>query len=71
LPEISSQEKAEIYRSRAKRDKFYLSKLLGYDFCEDVHTDLFDQYVPFDGGKSLFDQHHIKDRLTLWLKPSS
>jgi predicted phage terminase large subunit-like protein len=66
LPEISSQEKAEIYRSRAKRDKFYLSKLLGYDFCEDVQTDLFDQYVPFDGGKSLFDQHHIKDRLTLW-----
>ena len=68
--ELSAQEKAklefEALRVRAKRDKFYLAGLLGYDFCTDVHGELFDQYIPFDQKKPYFDQSAIKHRLTLW-----
>ena len=60
-----AKQKVEL-RQRARTDKLFLAGILGYDFQADVHTDLFDQYIPFDNGKPYFDQHKIKDRLTLW-----
>lgn len=56
----------KAHQEAAKTDKLYLSRLLGYDFCEDVHTDLLDQYIRFDNSKPLFDQSPMKHRLTLW-----
>lgn len=60
-----AKQKFEL-RQRARTDKLFLAGLLGYDFQEDVHSDLFAQYIPFDNSKALFEQHKIKDRLTLW-----
>jgi hypothetical protein len=54
-------------QKRALTDKFWLAtKILGYDFCEGVHEDLFAQYPTFDTSKALFQQSEIKHRLTLW-----
>lgn len=60
-----AKQKVEL-RQRARTDKLFLADILGYDFVPDVHTDLFAQYIPFDNSKPYFDQHKIKDRLTLW-----
>jgi predicted phage terminase large subunit-like protein len=64
-PAEQAKQKVEL-RNRARTDKLFLGNLLGYDFQADVHGDLFAQYIPFDKDKPYFDQHKIKDRLTLW-----
>lgn len=54
-------------RERAKRDKLYLAtQVLGYDFQPEVHAELFEQYVQFDGSKAYKLQSDIKSRMILW-----
>lgn len=43
-----------------------LARLLGYDFQEDVHTDLFDNFIKFDNTRPYFEQDKQKHRLILW-----
>lgn len=52
-------------RKRAKSDGFYLgTEILGYDFQEDVHRELFEYTI--DPSKSLYEQEFPKDELILW-----
>lgn len=60
-----AQQLAEV-RKKCRTDKLFLSSILGYDFQPDVHNELFEQYIPFDNAKDLFDQHAVKRRLVLW-----
>jgi predicted phage terminase large subunit-like protein len=63
------QKRAEekvAQRARCKTDKLYLSQVLGYDFCEDPHAELFANYLQIRPGIDLLDQDTIKDRLVLW-----
>ncbi len=54
-------------RARARTDKFYLAtEVLGYDFCEDVHRELFDQFIPYDADKPWAEQSRITKRMILW-----
>lgn len=55
-------------RERCKRDKLYLSHVLGYDFQEDVHVDLFANYLQLQKDITLFEQSDIKDRMVLWAR---
>jgi predicted phage terminase large subunit-like protein len=70
MTQLSTQETAklefEALQHRARTDKLYLADLLGYDFQADVHTDLFDTYIPFDRNKPYFEQDKQKHRLILW-----
>jgi hypothetical protein len=70
MPELSANEQAklefEALRHRARTDKMYLSQLMGYDFQEDVHRDLFDCFPTFDRSKPYFEQDKQKHRLVLW-----
>ena len=58
-------EKVEV-REKCRTDKFYLSKVLGFDFQEDVHTDLFANYVTFKPDTPLDEQSPFKNRMVLW-----
>jgi len=53
-------------RQRARTDKMYLAKVLGYDFTEATHKELFDLYIPFDNKKAWREQSDIKDRMVIW-----
>jgi predicted phage terminase large subunit-like protein len=53
-------------RDRCRNDKMYLSQQLGYDFQQDVHPDLFANYITYDSTKPWVDQSPIKNRLVLW-----
>jgi hypothetical protein len=54
-------------RARAKSDKLWLSQhVLGYDFCESVHQELFDTFINYDPSVSWAEQDEITKRLTLW-----
>lgn len=63
--DILSEAKARAeVRKRAKTDGLFLGNLLGYQFQEDVHRELFDYEL--DTSKSLYDQDIPKDELILW-----
>src|SRR6185437_10708676 len=70
MPTLSPQEQAklelEALRHKARTDKFFLAEKLGYDFQEDVHTDLFNCFLKFDNKKPYFEQDRQKHRLILW-----
>jgi predicted phage terminase large subunit-like protein len=70
MPTLSPQDQAKLefqaLQHRARTDKFYLAALLGYDFQEDVHTDLFDCFLKFNNKKPYFEQDRQKHRLILW-----
>jgi hypothetical protein len=53
-------------RRQCLTDKMALARLLGYDFQEDVHTDLFDNFIKFDNTRPYFEQDKQKHRLILW-----
>lgn len=53
-------------RDQCKTDPFVLSKVLGYDFQEDVHQELFDTLLAFKPGTILRDLSADKNRLILW-----
>jgi len=54
-------------RDRARTDKLYLaSEILGYDFVESVHKELFDLFIPYDKNKPWREQSNTHDRLILW-----
>jgi predicted phage terminase large subunit-like protein len=56
-----------LERERARRDKMFLAtEILGYDFQPDVHSELFDLYIPFNNKKAWREQSPIKDRMVLW-----
>ncbi len=58
--------KAEI-RERARTDKMFLAnEILGYDFCPDVHAELFANYPTYDSSKPWGEQSEIKNRMILW-----
>lgn len=61
----SAQEKLDL-QDKCKTDKLFLSQQLGYDFQEDVHSDLFANYLQITPGKNLFEQSTKKDRMVLW-----
>src|SRR5437870_3617043 len=61
----AAQQKFAV-RLKCKTDKLFLSHMLGYDFQEDVHSDLFANYLQIDQTKNLYDQDEIKSRLVLW-----
>jgi predicted phage terminase large subunit-like protein len=63
-PEI---QKRLTERERARKDKLYLAtEILGYQFQPDVHTTLFNCFIPFDSSKPWREQSSQKDRLILW-----
>jgi predicted phage terminase large subunit-like protein len=52
-------------RQKALTDGLFLgTKILGYDFCEDVHRELFNYKL--DPSLPLYDQPIVKDELILW-----
>lgn len=53
-------------RDECRRNKMVLSHLLGYDFQEDVHEDLFANYITYDNSKAWPEQSLTKDRMILW-----
>jgi hypothetical protein len=62
---VAAREKFE-QRLRCKTDKFFLAQVMGFDFQEDVHTDLFNNYLQIDPTKTLQEQSKIKNRMVLW-----
>ena len=52
-------------QEQCKTDPFVLSRVLGYDFQEDVHRPLFETLLQFKGG-TLRDLSSVKNRLVLW-----
>jgi predicted phage terminase large subunit-like protein len=69
MPEINAAEvqvKLDV-RERGRTDKFYLAtEILGYDFVESVHKELFGLFIPYDKSKPWREQSSIHDRLILW-----
>ena len=60
-------EKKAADRARAKTDKLFLAtEVLGYDFQEDVHQELFDQFIQYDDKLPWAQQSHIAKRMILW-----
>jgi predicted phage terminase large subunit-like protein len=53
-------------REKCRRDKFYLSEILGYDFQKDVHQPLFDNYISYDDSRPWVEQSTTKKRMVLW-----
>jgi predicted phage terminase large subunit-like protein len=53
-------------RKRARSDRLFLADLLGYDFTEETHKELFDQYPAFDGKQPWADKFPDGDVLILW-----
>src|ERR1039458_2008028 len=53
-------------REKCRTDKMHLSKVLGYDFQEDVHGDLFANYPQFNPLLPLDEQSQFKNRMILW-----
>jgi predicted phage terminase large subunit-like protein len=68
VSEVSPEITAKLAeRERARRDKMYLgTQILGMDFQEDVHTELFSNYISYDSTKPWREQSATKDRLILW-----
>lgn len=63
--EIAQQLVAD--RMRAKTDRMFLARdVLGYDFTEDTHAELFTQFPAFDEKKSWAEQFSKRDVLILW-----
>ena len=53
-------------RERCRTDKQYLSEVMGYDFVQSVHRELWDQFPAYDPAKPWAFQSEIKKRLILW-----
>ncbi len=54
-------------RARAKTDRLFLAReVLGYDFTEETHAELFAQFPPFDETKAWAGQFPVPDILVLW-----
>jgi predicted phage terminase large subunit-like protein len=69
MPEINVADvQAKLdRRQRARTDKFFLAtEILGYDFVESIHKELFDLFIPYDATKPWREQSPIHDRLILW-----
>lgn len=66
-PDLTARaEKLAEERERARTDKFFLAnEVLGYNFCEDVHRELFDQFLEMDASKPLLLLDEMKNRLVL------
>jgi phage terminase large subunit-like protein len=64
LESLAKQKVEE--RAKCKLDKMYLSKVLGYDFVEDTHNELFANYLQIKPGVPLLEQDTVKDRMVLW-----
>lgn len=67
MPSVSKEilDLAEI-KLKCLTDKMYLSKVLGCDFQEEVHKELFANYIEYDRSKPFREQSEIKNRLILW-----
>jgi predicted phage terminase large subunit-like protein len=63
---LAKAQKTVEERERCLKDKLYLAKSLGYDFVEDVHQELFDQYLQMDASKPLALLSPNKNMLILW-----
>lgn len=66
--DVEAQAKLKLEaRARCRTDKLYLAtEILGYDFCEDVHQELFDQFIYYDQTKPWAEQSAIVKRMILW-----
>ena len=54
-------------RERAKTDRMFLAReVLGYDFTEETHAELFQQFPAFTEKKSWAEQFPKRDVLILW-----
>src|ERR1035437_8633374 len=60
------QHKMFEKQEKCRTDKLYLSQMMGYDFQSDVHTGLFENYLPMKPGVPLSEQSKCHDRLVLW-----
>lgn len=54
-------------RARARTDRLFLAnEILGYDFAEETHTELFEQYPEFHDNQPWSTQFPTRDILILW-----
>ncbi len=53
-------------REKCRADKQYLSEVMGYDFVESVHRELWNQFPKYDPTQPWAFQSEIKKRLILW-----
>lgn len=65
---VISEERRKQFeeRERCKKDKMFLAHVLGYDFVDDVHTELFDQFFKYDPSIPWAQQSNIAKVLILW-----
>lgn len=68
MPDISPVVAKKLEeRARAKTDRLFLAReVLGYDFTEETHRELFEQYPQFDESKTWIEQFTKRDILILW-----
>jgi hypothetical protein len=53
-------------RDKCRKDKLYLSQIMGYDFVETVHAELFQQFITYNTSQPWATQSETKKRLILW-----
>ena|ERR1039458_1221781 len=71
MAEDSVQQTLHMFpekREKCKVDKMYLAQMMGLDFQNDVHADLFSNYLQLKPGVPLSEQSNIHDRLILWFR---
>lgn len=69
MTNLNGAEKREFIlacRDRARKDKLYLSELLGCDFVASVHQELFDTFIQWDNSKPFTEQDKKTKRLIMW-----
>lgn len=67
LSSITKDDILDEIRARARADRLFLAcEILGYDFTEETHRELFDQYPAFDGNEPWADKFPEGDVLILW-----
>jgi hypothetical protein len=68
MPEdlMKQAEKIVSDRARCKTDKLFLAEVMGNDFVEAVHAELFDLYIKYDPAQPWQKQSEHKKRLILW-----
>lgn len=53
-------------RKLCRENKLFLAERLGYDFKEEVHGELFKEYITYDDQKPWAEQSGVTKRLILW-----
>jgi predicted phage terminase large subunit-like protein len=65
--DVDQIQKRVADRARARADRMYLAcEVLGYDFTQDTHQELFDSYPEFKDNKPWAEQFTDGDVLILW-----